>query len=548
MNKKIIVALAVCFGILYAIGIAWGMPSEFVSEIDSEFPSGPFNIIAHLRDNSYATPYPVFHRLFMLPLYAFVLFGLKITGQCSSFSSTWPYGFNNPAAAMTLLITTARLVSLLMGAGTICILGLMVNRIAGNTNPKYRMLIFSPVFAFGLSGVVAYYSRTSTYDVPQLFWWSLSFFFLWKYLFEPTLKKSDLVFSALFAALTTATKDQMVFFVASSSLLLLFFPLSTKNFQSKLKCFIMYSMYSIVFYCVAAVLIQPYHWISHMKMVLFLNITSGRFAVYSNAISGQINLFIECTKCLSHIMTPCGVVLSIISIPILIIKRKFNVLIAIGTPVILTYIFVFARIHFVFERYMLNYAFLFTIASALGIRCVIDTISPAKLKYFWQPALYIIVGCWLLHQIVFSFLPLTFAQYHDTKKQLSRILPAIVPAGDTIGWQGTRFSFPNATTYTRYHFAVPDTVYSSFSSSRIANAFVRSNANQAYVLSDRDLFCRDKNLIAITRKNWVDTVGLKLIAKIQDPEFIQNHIQVYSAAHRVLTFRVSIPYYLYKRM
>ena len=547
MNRKFVIGLAIFFGIIYAMGILWGMPSEFVSEIDSEFPSGPFNIIAHLKDNSYATPYPVFHRLFMLPIYAVILFGLKITGQCSAFSATWPYGFHNPAAALTLLITAARLVSLLMSTGTICVLGFMVNRIAGNSNPKYQFLIFSPVCTFGLSGVVAYYSRTSTYDVPQLFWWSLSLYFLWKYFFELPLKKRNLIFSALFAALTTATKDQMVFFEASSSLLLLVFPLATKTQNNNFKNFLTYSFYTIIFYCVAAVIVQPYHWISHMKEVLLLNITSGRFVMFPSTVSGQISLFMESLRCLSHIMTPWGLLFSIISIPILIIKRKFNVLILIGTLVTLTYIFVFARIHFVFERYMLNYAFLLTIASALGISCIIDTaISNKKLSYL-LPALYIIMGCWLLHQFIFSFFPLTFAQCHDTKRQLSRILPTVVPPGDTIGWQGTRFSFPNADAYARYHFAVPDTVYSSFGSSRVIHALVPSNACRSYILSDRDLFCKDKNLTAVSRKNWIDTAGLKLIAEIQDPRFIQNHIQVYSAAHRVLTFRVSIPYYLYKR-
>ena len=130
------------------MGLFWGMPSEFVSEIDSEFPSGPFNIISHLKDNSYATPYPVFHRLFILPIYAVVLLGLKITGQCSSFSSAWPYGFHNPAATLTLLITLARLVSLLMGAGTVCILGFMVNRIAGKFKPKIPISYFFTGFGF----------------------------------------------------------------------------------------------------------------------------------------------------------------------------------------------------------------------------------------------------------------------------------------------------------------------------------------------------------------------------------------------------------------
>jgi hypothetical protein len=547
MSSKNIVALAVFFGILYAIGIAWGMPSEFVSEIDSEFPSGPFNVLAHLRDSGYTCNYPVFHKLLMLPLYGVVLLILKMTGNFSSFSSLWPYGFSDPAGAMTILILTARYVSLLMGVGIVCILGLMANRVCGNGTIRQRLMVFVPVIAFGLSGVVTYYSRSSNYDVPQLFWWALSFFSLWKFIFE-TARRRDLVLSALFGALAAATKDQTVFFIAGSSLLLFIFPSSDKFFGSKARTFLVYSLYAIGFYIAAAVLVQPYHWISHMKQVLFLNITSRQFAVYSGSIPGQISLFIECTKCLSHIMTPWGIIFSILSIAALVVKKKHMVLAAIGLPAIVAYFFIFARIHFVFERYLLNYAFLFTLAAIFGIRFVIDIPRSQWLKYhLCRTVASVIAGCWLLHQIIFGFVPLTWAQFHDTKKQLTGIITAIVPSGDTLSWQGSRFSLPNADVYSRYRFAVPDTAYSTIRSLRLGHMLVRSNEKRSWVLSDRDLFCRDSALLEITRRNWVDTAGLNLVAKVEDPSFVRNNINVYSAAFRALTFRVSIPYYLYRR-
>jgi hypothetical protein len=545
MSWKTIAALAVCFGILYAIGIGWGMPSEFVSEIDSEFPSGPFKILAQLDDGSYATPYPVFHKLFMLPLYAAVFIALMTTGGLNSFSSTWPYGFSDPAGAMTALILTARWVSLCMGVGTVCVLALMINRVAGAAASRHRWLVFSPVAAFGLSGVVVYYARTSTYDLPQLFWWSLSFFFLWRFIFE-TARRRDLVLSALFGALATATKDQTAFFVAGSSLLLFLFPRSSKSFSDKLNDFIIYAICAFCAYAAAAVIVQPYHWISHMKMVLFLNITSGRFAVYSGGISGQIGLFLESMRCLSRIMTPWGLALAAVSLGAIAVKKRFDLLAAIGIPIIVTYFTVFARIHFVFERYMLHYAFLLSLSIACGIGSVVAAPSPQK-PNFLRPALAAVVALWLLHQIIFSFIPLTYAQCHDTKKQLSKTLPAIVPEDDTISWQGAKFSLPNADVYTRYRFALPDTVYDSLHSTRMGHVFVCSSEKRTYVLSDRDLFFKDTGGRAASRRVWVDTTGLHLIAMVQDPPFIRNNIRVYTAAHRAMTFRVSIPYYLYKR-
>jgi hypothetical protein len=546
MNSKRTAALiALAFGVLYSFGIAWGMPSEFVSEIDSEFPSGPFNILAHLRDSGYISNYPVFHKLLLLPAYAIILLIFKITGQLSYFGATWPYGFNNPAAAMTAMIVAARCVSLIMGAGTIYILVLLVSRRIESIGIKNRLLVYSPVMAFGLSGVVAYYSRVSNYDVPQLFWWSLSFYFLWQFVSE-TARRKSLVLSALFGALAVATKDQTVFFVAGSSLLLFIVPCSEKNSTRRAMNFAVYTLVAVGFYSVAAIFIQPLHWVSHLKQVLFLNITSGQFAVFPGSFVGQAGLFSEVFRCLSHVISPFGIILGAAGLVILIMKKKWAVLALIGVPMVFAYIFIFARIHFVFERYLLNYAFLFTLVTAWGIRIILETLSPQKIKYV-KPAIVVIAGSWLLYQVVFSFAPLTYALMYDTKKQLGSLLPTLVPAGDTISWQGTRFSLPNAAIYSKYRFAIPDSVYDSLHSSRMGHVLFRSNEKRTWVLSDRDLFSCDNNVPEIARRNWTDTAGLKLVAKIETTEFVKKNIRVYSVAHTLMTFRVAIPYYLYKR-
>jgi hypothetical protein len=546
MNKnRIAVICAAAFAALYMAGIMWGMPSEFVSEIDSEFPSGPFNILAHFHDNGYTSNYPVFHKLLLLPFYAVLVLMFKITGQFTSFLNTWPYGFNDPVAAMTAMIIATRCVSIVMGTGTILILGLFACRLSENMGIKNRLFIFCPVVAFGLSGVVAYYSQVSNYDIPQLFWWSLSLFFLWNFFTGIDVRKRHLVLSALFAALAVATKDQTVFFIAGSSLLLFMFPNAEKPGR-RAKNFMTFSLFAMGFYLAAAVLVQPFHWISHLKQVLFLNITSGRFAVYSGSAAGQISLFMECLRCLSHIIAPWGIVLGAAGMATIIAKRKWQLLALIGFPALSAYVLIFARIHFVFERYMLNYAFLFTLAAAAGIRILIDSLPTQKLRYV-RPVLAVIIGSWLIYQMVFSFVPVTCAKVFDTKKQLSVTLPALVPAGDTIGWQGSRFSLPNAKIYTRYRFAVPDSVYDSLHSTRMGHVLVRSSGKRTWVLSDRDLLTNNGVPQEIAQRNWIDTTGLKLIARINDPPFVRNNIKVYTAAQRVLTFRVSIPYYIYKR-
>jgi hypothetical protein len=307
-----------------------------------------------------------------------------------------------------------------------------------------------------------------------------------------------------------------------------------------------YSLCAVGFYALAAISVQPLHWISHMKQVLFLNITSGRFAVFPGTLAGQAGLFLEVYRCLSHVISPLGTVLGAAGLAVILAKKKWAILAFIGLPIVITYFFIFARIHFAFERYLLNYAFLLTLAASLGIRYSRESFSPRTIGYV-RPALYTLTGCWLLYQLVFSFAPLTYAQVYDTKKQLAFLLPRFVPPGDTIHWQGARFSLPNASVYTKHRFAIPDSVYGSLHSSRMAHVFVRSGEQRAWVLSDRDLFLKDSVFPAVTRMNWIDTSGLTLAAKVEAPPFVRNNIRVYTAAHRVMTFRVSVPYYLYKR-
>ena len=76
---------------------------------------------------------------------------------------------------------------------------------------------------------------------------------------------------------------------------------------------------------------------------------------------------------------------------------------------------------------------------------------------------------------------------------------------------------------------------------------VRSNEECDWVLADRDLLMKDSTPDIVNRLNRIDTAGLQLMVKIEDPEFVRKNIRVYSVAHRLMTFRISIPYYLYRR-
>jgi hypothetical protein len=201
-------ALAAIF--LYAPGIVWGLPNATGPEFtqpwghDDISPLGPLteihSTVAHSMANRYLA-YPLLHYGVVGLAYGPYLLCLLATGGLRNPATTFPYGLQDPVAALRVLTLIARGVTLTMAVGTV----LAAFRAAEVFWDRARGLL-AGVFAMLLYPMF-YYSRTGNLDVPALFWGALGLVVYARILREGYTVRNG-VGLGIFAALSAATKDQ----------------------------------------------------------------------------------------------------------------------------------------------------------------------------------------------------------------------------------------------------------------------------------------------------------------------------------------------------
>ncbi|MEO8201608.1 MAG: glycosyltransferase family 39 protein, partial [Gemmatimonadota bacterium] len=196
--------------LLYAPGLFWGLPhatSEVTIrgwDVDSVAGIGPLselhNLLVQPREGWYFA-YPLFHYLILGLVYAPYMAFLWLTGGLTSPTAAYPYGFADPVTALAALAFLGRLVSVLMGMGTV-----VCTYLAARTIWDRTTAIIAAV-AMMLCGPLVYYAHAGNLDVPVLFWLSvcvLSAAHIVKFGLTP---KRAIGFGVL-AAIAVATKDQ----------------------------------------------------------------------------------------------------------------------------------------------------------------------------------------------------------------------------------------------------------------------------------------------------------------------------------------------------
>jgi hypothetical protein len=544
--KPFIYILLGVLAAVYSIGIFWGMPSEFSPEIDADVPFGVLSYFSGIHDVHRAVKYPAFHKIMLLPFYGAYFLYAKITGNFSHLSSTWPFGFKNPVVATTALIVMTRIVNLIMGIGTLwCLFILLLKESKSIFDSSACLLLF------GLSGAFTYYVKATNYDGPQLLWWSLSLLFLWNYLFNKNQSAKNLWLSGIFIGIATATKDQNFVFALSSGLTILFFGPENPT-RSKVKDAALYGAVAFAVYALAAIACNPALWVWHVKYLL----SSGgiydftKFAEFSNTLSGQVGLLCRFIKILSGLCSLPGCMLAGISLIYLARAKNFKKLFAIVLPLICFYFIVVYRNRFVHERYALNAGFLLMVPACSGVFFCTGALQrrlPRAKTFVMITALTLCIVC----QLVFGFIPVTYAQAFDVKKRLAIELPGVVPKGSVIEWQGSILELPNSDSYMAYNLVIPKVVKKYYPTKRIDHVFSGKNGLARYILSSHDLFNTDSNQRLIDKwrpDDWVDKMNLEPLCCIRNPQWVEDNIRVYQSAQTARTFVLTPRFYVYKRV
>ena len=207
-RRACLVALVALFA--YTPAFWWGAPHATASDrtnawgVDDEPPLGPLaqahDIVAPKKEMNPNLGYPMLHPFMVLGAYAPYVAYLKVSGGLGSPTLAYPYGFQDPVAALRNLTWIAHFLSVLLAVGVvICAYGIareMWDETTGVVAAVFAMLVY-PMF---------YYARNSNVDVPVLLYTAAA---LWAFVVIVqrglTLKRAAL-FGAL-AGCAVATKE-----------------------------------------------------------------------------------------------------------------------------------------------------------------------------------------------------------------------------------------------------------------------------------------------------------------------------------------------------
>jgi len=181
-------------------GIDWGLPNGDIDWApDSLAPLGPLSYAKRLL---YLEPwfhkYPPLHFIVLAIVYSPYVLYLALTGQFGSPRDVFPYGLTHPEFALTVFTLLARMISALMGTGTVLINYAIVRTLYGARAALIAGFLMATAYP------IIHYSHSARLDIPQLFWLSLALYSYILLLKNPQTKYYLLL--GLFTALALATK------------------------------------------------------------------------------------------------------------------------------------------------------------------------------------------------------------------------------------------------------------------------------------------------------------------------------------------------------
>jgi hypothetical protein len=171
------VAVVLLALVLNGFWLWWGLPLDRVRpwEIDGIAPMEPLatahRLFVEERWNAgHYKKYPLAHYFILMGASAPYVAYLWLTGGLQSPVTDYPYGFEDPQTALTVLVLIGRAVSALMGIGIVLLIYLSARDLAG------RRAAIGSALTVALSPAFIYYAHTTNVDTPTLFWCALGLF------------------------------------------------------------------------------------------------------------------------------------------------------------------------------------------------------------------------------------------------------------------------------------------------------------------------------------------------------------------------------------
>lgn len=160
---------------LNSVGLAWGLPNGTTAwSIDGYNALAPLQRVKQAwwdeawNSGWFHYKYPLGHAVTVSIVQLPYMAWLRTTGQFQSPSSTYPYGFQDPERALTVLMLLMRGVSVLMAVGSVALLYVIASMLFGSTAGLAASLLLTGCYPF------VYAAHMSNLDAAVLFWSALA--------------------------------------------------------------------------------------------------------------------------------------------------------------------------------------------------------------------------------------------------------------------------------------------------------------------------------------------------------------------------------------
>lgn len=434
MSRRLKWLLLLIF-VLLLPGLFWGLPTAINPQVDAPVPIGSLLFFADRRPEINTT-YPAFHELFMLPFYGIAFVVYRIMGGFTHISSVWPYGLRNVSGVFSVLIFITNLMAAIMGS--------LLLRLSVSLTDTRKAWAWFPLLFIGTNAVFVYYSRTGNLDMPYNFWLAVMLFYIWRFLILGKALRRALVPAGIAAALAIGTKDQAVGMAMGIGVVLICFgPNPSTPFRERFRNAALFGCTLVMVYALTAVLPNAGRWWHHLVFV------TGPHAPTPIPMTpyGQVQILLHTLHYVVETFTIPVLALSILGAWQMLrtgLVREFWILIA---PQIGYYIVVIAKTRVAYPRFMIPFMIPVLVFSTYGVAWVANKLSRRHAQLGWSVALV----AFLLFHFTVSYVPVTYAQVIDVKRQLAAELPALVrPGSPLLIARMQAVNYPNSDVYENY--------------------------------------------------------------------------------------------------
>jgi hypothetical protein len=419
--------LSIGFGLVWAIGIGWGLPEGFAADRirpwghDDYTPLGPL-IEAHAlfiqRPEFRWVAYPQLHDLVLAACYAPYLGWLWLTGEFSNPSALFPHGFHDPGRALATLTLIARSVAVVMGVGIV-----LAAREIGRTLWSPRAGLWCALFA-AVCQPMFYYSRTGNLDGPYMFWSALALCVFARILRGEWTAARGLWLGA-FVACGVATKDQAanVFVLPALALLALHARALRANPRPAL---VTLAAAAAVYTVASGLLFDPERWLAHVRFVLGIGENAVEIPGHAKSLAGYQALALDTWQRFENGVGIPFALLAFASIARDIARDRRRALLALAAlSVLLTFVL---PTRYVLIRYLEPAMF---VCSCFAGGLASDLLAGARTR-----ALGAVLALVALAIPAWRGVELTHAMLRDSRVETAAWLRANACAGDRIGYFG----------------------------------------------------------------------------------------------------------------